>query len=71
MPSSCNTTSFQCTKKSVIVHEGLFIAFNHGFPLSPKFVINFLFCRLSCYFNVRVDSFTTYVYLPVGIVYCF
>ena len=46
MPGSCNTASFQCTKKSVNVHEGFFVVFNHGLPLSPKFVINFLFCRL-------------------------
>lgn len=46
MPGSCNTASLQCTKKSVNVHEGLFIVFNHGLSLSPNFVINFRFCRL-------------------------
>ena len=47
MPGSCNTASFQSSKKSVNAHESLFIVFNHGFPLSPKFVIDFLFCLLN------------------------
>ena len=47
MPGSCNTAFFQSTKKSVNAHESLFIFFNHGFPLSPKFLIDFLFCLLN------------------------
>lgn len=47
MPGSCNTVSFQSTKKSVTAHESLFIVFDHGFPLSPKFVIDFPFCLLN------------------------
>ena len=47
MPGSCNTPSFQSTKNSVNAHESLFIVFNHDFPLSPKFVIDFLFCLLN------------------------
>ena len=47
MPGSCNTVSFQSTKKSVTAHESLFIVFDHGFLLSPKFVIDFPFCLLN------------------------